>query len=244
MKTSKPTRSRKPAATRGRTENVKTVTATRGRTQNVKDVTITVRPPVMAKIDYKKSLPELYGGRRELAEVRVPSGTFLAVDGVGDPGAVAFQDAMHQLFTLAYTTKFSMKKAGGVDFSVPAVECLYFEEVGGKKERQWRWRLMLRVPPCVKAATLREVRKAIAAKKGPTTDSVKRVTWAEGRTLQVMHVGPYDQVGDTYEKLAAEAAARGLACVGPAHEVYLNDPRRVAPAKLKTVVRMGVRKAL
>jgi hypothetical protein len=198
----------------------------------------------MAKIDYKKSLPELYGGRREPAEVRVPKGTFLAVDGIGEPGAAAFQEAMHQLFTLAYTTKFAMKKAGGVDFAVPAVECLYFESVCGKEKTEWRWRVMLRVPPCVKAATIREVRKAIAAKKGPATDAVKRITWTEGKTLQMLHVGPYDQVGAVYERLAEEAAARGRACVGPAHEVYLNDPRRVAPAQLKTVVRMGVRKAL
>lgn len=198
---------------------------------------------VMAKIDYKKSLPELYGARREVAEVRVPSGTFLAVDGVGEPGGDAFQEAMRQLFTLAYTTKFTMKKAGGVDFNVPAVECLYLDNPCEKERREWHWRVMVRVPPCVKAATLREVRKAIAAKKGPATDAVKRITWAEGKTLQLLHVGPYDQVGTAYQRLVDEAAARGLQCAGPAHEVYLNDPRRVAPAKLKTVVRMGVRKA-
>lgn len=197
---------------------------------------------VMAKIDYKKNLPELYRAGREVAAVRVPKGTFLAVDGVGEPGGAAFQDAMHQLFTLAYTTKFTMKKAGGVDFAIPPVECLWLESVCGKPAAEWRWRLMLRVPPCVKAATLRQVRKAIAGKKGPATDAVKRFTWAEGRALQVLHVGPYDEVGVSYDRLAEEAAARHLRCVGPAHEVYLNDPRRVAPARIKTIVRMAVRK--
>ncbi len=196
----------------------------------------------MAKIDYKKSLPQLYGARREVEEVRVPSGNFLAVDGVGEPGGAAFQDAMHQLYTLAYTTKFSMKKAGGADFAIPPVECLWLEDLCGKQRREWRWRVMLRVPPCVKAPTLREVRKAIAVKKGPATDAVRRITWAEGRTLQVLHVGPYDQVGASYQQLTDVAAARGLQCVGPAHEVYLNNPRRVAPARIKTIVRMAVKK--
>ncbi|HOC16818.1 MAG TPA: GyrI-like domain-containing protein [Vicinamibacterales bacterium] len=208
----------------------------------VKPLTGSARPPVMAKIDYKKSLPEVYGARRAPAEVRVPGGTFLAVDGVGEPGDAAFQEAMHQLFTLAYTTRFTMKKAGGVDFTVPALECVYLDNPCEKGRREWHWRVMVRVPPCVKAPTLREVRKAIAAKKGPATDAVKRITWAEGKALQLLHVGPYDQVGTAYQRLADETAARGLQVVGPAHEIYLNDPRRVAPERLKTIVRMAVKK--
>lgn len=197
---------------------------------------------VMAKIDYRKTCPGLYRAGREVSELRPPTGTFLTVDGVGEPGGAAFQDAMRQIFTLAYATKFTVKKAGGVDFSIPNVECLWLEDPGAKPKTEWRWRLMLRVPPCVKAATLREVRKALAQKEGPATDAVKRITWAEGRALQVLHVGPYDEIGASYNRLMAEAASRGLRCVGPPHEVYLSDPRRVAPARLKTIVRMAVKR--
>jgi hypothetical protein len=196
---------------------------------------------IMARIDYKKSHPDLYRAGRQVGELRPPKGKFMAVDGTGEPGGAAFQDALRQLFTLAYTTKFAMKKAGGADFAIPAVECLWPDDICGKPRAEWRWRLMLRVPPCVKAATLKNVRKALKERKGDAADAVKLVSWTEGRALQVLHVGPYDEVGASYERLEAEAAARKLRCVGPAHEVYLSDPRRVPPARLRTIVRMAVK---
>ena len=198
--------------------------------------------PVVAKVDYRKSHPELYRAGRQVSELKPPKGTFLAVDGVGEPGGPAFQDAVRQLFTLAYTLKFAMKKAGGSDFTVPALECLWPESVCGKPRTEWKWRLMLRVPPCVKARPLQQVRKALFEKKGLATGDVKRVTWAEGRALQVLHVGPYEAVGAAYKALESEAVARKLRCVGPAHEVYLSDPRRVAPDRIKTIVRMAVKR--
>lgn len=90
------------------------------------------------------------------------------------------------------------------------------------------------------ARALTGVRKALAEKKGLDTRSVKRIAWAEGRALQVLHVGPYNEVGGVYRRLIAEAAARGLSCAGPGHEIYLNDPRRVPPGEIKTIVRMPV----
>lgn len=198
--------------------------------------------PVVAKVDYKKSHPELYRAGRRVSELRAPKGTFLAVEGVGEPGGAAFRDAIRELFTLAYTLKFAMKKAGGSDFSVPSLECVWPDNVCGKPKAAWKWRLMLRVPPCVKERPLRQVRKMLLEKNGPDTSGVKRVTWAEGRALQVLHVGPYDAVGAAYQALEAEAAARKLRCIGPAHEVYLSDPGRVAPEKIKTIVRMAVKR--
>ena len=200
-------------------------------------------PPIVAKVDYKKSHPELYRAGRKVSELRPPSGTFLAVDGVGEPGGPAFQDAIRQLFSLAYALKFAMKKAGASDFSVPSLECVWPDNVCGKPKAEWKWRLMLRVPPCVKTRPLQQVRKMLLQKDGPDTSRVKRVTWAEGRALQVLHVGPYDAVGSAYQALDTEAAARKLRCVGPAHEVYLSDPGRVAPDKIKTIVRLAVKRA-
>ena len=200
-------------------------------------------PPIVAKVDYKKSYPDLYRAGRQVSELRPPKGTFLAVDGVGEPGGPEFQQAISQLFTLAYTLKFAMKKAGASDFTIPSLECVWPEDVCDKPRSEWKWRLMLRVPQCVKERPLREVRKALLAKKGVATDAVKRVTWAEGRALQLLHVGPYEAVGAAYQAIQAEASARKLRCIGPAHEVYLSDPRRVAPEKIKTIVRMAVRKS-
>jgi len=199
-------------------------------------------PPVVAKVDYKKSHPELYRAGRQVSELRPPSSTFLAVDGVGEPGGPTFQDAIRQLFTLAYSLKFAMKKAGASDFTLPALECVWPDNVCGKPRAEWKWRLMLRVPTCVKSRPLERVRKTLLEEKGIVANDVKRVTWAEGRALQVLHVGPYDRVGAAYQALEAEAAARKLRCVGPAHEVYLSDPRRVQASRLKTIVRMAVKR--
>jgi hypothetical protein len=195
---------------------------------------------VVARVDFRKSQPELYKARPEVSEVRCPKGTFLAVDGVGEPGGPAFQEAIGKLYALGYTAKFAMKKAGGADFAIPALECLWPDDPAGKPKTEWRWRLMLRVPDCVREGALRQVRRDLLEKKAIDTAAVKRVTWAEGRALQVLHVGPYDAVGEAYGKLAREATVRGLACVGSGHEVYINDPRRVPPEKIKTIVRMAV----
>jgi hypothetical protein len=193
------------------------------------------------KVDFRKLYPELYRQTRSVTEVRAAKGTFLAIEGVGAPGGEEYQQAIQALYTLAYTTKFALKRAGAGDFAVPALECLYFDDPSGMPKEEWRWRLQVRIPDGVTAGALAEVRRAIKEKKGIDTSRVKRVSWAEGRALQVLHVGPYDKVGDVYQRLMADAAARGLTCAGAGHEIYLNDPRRVAPEKIKTIVRIPVR---
>jgi hypothetical protein len=197
--------------------------------------------PSAAKVDFRKLYPDLYRQSREIAEVRAARGVFLAVDGVGDPGGPAFQAAVGALYALAYTAKFTFKHAGLGDFAVPALEGLYFDDPATTPRAHWRWRLQLRIPDHVTARALTGVRKALAEKKGLDTRSVKRIAWAEGRALQTLHVGPYDEVGGVYRRLIAEAVARGLSCAGLGHEIYLSDPRRVPPGKIKTIVRMPVR---
>ncbi len=195
------------------------------------------------KVDFRKRYPDLYRESKNVVEVRAAKGVFLAIDGVGEPGSQAFQDAIGALYALAYTTKFTLKNAGLGDFAVPALEGLYFDDPATTTPAQWHWRLQLRVPEQVTARALADVRKALADKKGIDTQAVKRITWTEGRALQVLHMGPYDQVGGAYQRLAGEAGARRLSCAGPGHEIYLNDPRRVAPTKIKTIVRMPVKPA-
>jgi hypothetical protein len=196
--------------------------------------------PSVVKVDFKKLYPDLYRESQDIADVRAGRGVFLAVEGVGTPGDQAYQDAIGALYALAYTAKFTFKKAGLGDFAVAALECLYFDDPATTPKEQWRWRLQLRIPEDVTAAALGEIRKALAEKKGLDTRAVKRIAWAEGRALQALHVGPYDQVGTVYQRLMSEATARGLTCNGPGHEIYLNDPRRVPPNRIKTLVRMPV----
>jgi len=194
----------------------------------------------MQSIDFAKTHKEFYTATRKIGEVVVPAGVFFAVDGQGRPGGEAFQHAIQCLYSIAYTVKFTLKQQGTLDFKVGKLECLYLSDPGKTPIDQWQWRVFLRAADAVTAKDLTQARKAIQQRKGLDASAVKRIRWKEGRALQVLHVGPYDQVGQTYGELEAYAKEHGLTLACPAHEIYLNDPRRMAPGKLKTIVRLPV----
>jgi hypothetical protein len=197
----------------------------------------------LRKIDFRKSEPELYRGTKKIVEVRVGKAAYLALDGQGAPGGPEYQDAIGKLFSLAFTAKFALKFAGKLDFAISALECLWYGwEDPNKPMDDWRWRLLIRIPLEVTAADLKGPRAKIKEKKGIDVSAAKRIVWTEGPALQTMHVGPYDAVGPTYAGLFRYAEEHGLECCGAAHEFYLNDPRRVPAAKLKTLVRLPVRR--
>ena len=193
----------------------------------------------MDKIDFKKTMKELYRATNKVARVQAGEGTFLAVDGQGAPGGEAFEKAIQNLYPVAYTVKFSLKKAGTIDFVVPPLEALWHDNpVEVPDMSQWRWRTMIRVPESVKTEHVQEAQESILERKGTDTSDVQLVNWEEGESLQVLHIGPYDQVGAIYEQLQSSAQLENLTLGPPGHEIYLSDPRRTAPEKLKTIVRM------
>ena len=147
------------------------------------------------------------------------------------------------IYSVAYTMKFALKEQGTLDFKVGKPECVYLSGPFCGSKAPWRWQIMLRIPDEVTAKDVTATKKVLREKKGLDTSAVKRLRWKEGRALQVMHVGPYDEVGAIYEQLGVYAAEHGLKVAGPGHEIYISDPRRVAPEKLKTIVRLGVKKA-
>lgn len=197
----------------------------------------------MKTFDFFKTLKDLYTARPKIKEVVADSGTFLAVDGVGAPGGEAFQQAIQALYSAVYTVKFTLKLAGTLDFKVGKLECLYLSDPKQTPMDQWKWRALVRIPDEVTARHLAQARKAVREKKGIDASQVKRLRWKEGRALQVLHVGPYQAVGSAYERLDAYAKEQGLAIHCAAHEIYLNDPRGTPPAKLKTIVRLPVKRA-
>jgi hypothetical protein len=195
----------------------------------------------MEKIDIAKELKEIYRAAPEPREVEVAEGTFLSIDGQGAPGSDAFKSAMELLFGVAYTLKYALKKAGVLDFKVPKLECLW--RVAAPETTpmsDWRWRAMLRIPDEIGEAPIEDARRALRKKKGLDAAAVTRTTWKEGRSIQMLHVGPYDHVDVIYRRIEARARELGMTPRGPAHEVYINDPRRTAPARLKTLVRLPV----
>ena len=195
----------------------------------------------MDKIDFKKTMKELYRATNKVARVKPGEGTFLAVDGQGTPGGEAFEKAIQNLYPVAYTLKFSLKKAGTIDFVVPPLEALWHDNpVEVPDMSQWRWRTMIRVPESVKTEHVQEAQETILERKGTDTSDVQLVRWEEGESLQLLHTGPYDQVGAIYEQLQSSALSENVTLGPPGHEIYLSDPRRTAPEKLKTIVRMPI----
>ncbi len=117
------------------------------------------------------------------------------------------------------------------------------DEMEGIPREEWPWQLLIRIPDQVTEADLRKARREVLERRHLDTSAVQRWTWKEGRCVQVTHIGPYDQVADSFRRLDEQAASMGLqtGCRGP--EIYMNDPGRVAPAKLKTIIRLPVTRA-
>ncbi len=201
----------------------------------------------METLDLKREWKALYTARRTPALVDVPARHALVVDGEGAPASEAFAQAIGALYGVAYTLKFTLKRAGIADYPVLALETLWDFGAGGGAPRPgepWTWTAFIDVPDVVTAPLVREAARTAAAKRpSPALERVRLRTIREGRAAQVMHVGPYDAEAATIAQLVAFIAAEGCVIPGRHHEVYLSDPRRAAPERLKTIIRYPVKRA-
>ncbi len=200
----------------------------------------------MQKLDLKKTHPDLYRpSKARFSVVEVPSMAFLMVDGQGRPGSQPFQQAVQALYGMAYTLKFLSKAERELDFGVMPLEGLWWVE--GEQPfhtapgDDWRWRLMIRQPEHITPAMVEQARQTLQAKKDPPALPLLRfATYHEGLAVQILYVGPYDQEGPTLERMAAFIAQQGLVAQGKHHEIYLSDPNRTAPERLRTILRQPV----
>jgi hypothetical protein len=197
-----------------------------------------------------RQLASLYKpGAKTPVIVDVPPLRFLQIDGQGDIGGPTFQAAIGALFSLSYPVKFAAKKALGLNYKVAPLEGLYWhatDNVGfdPQDRASHSWRLMIMLPEDVPEELVEQTRQKVAAKKNPPRLADIRIqTFSEGRSVQILHVGPYAEETPTVERLFAFAEENGLEIVGKHHEIYLGDPNRAAADKLKTVLRYGVRAA-
>ena len=201
----------------------------------------------MAKNDLPKHLQSLYFPRpKEPVLVDVPALQFIMVDGRGDPNSSKeFADAIGALYGVAYTIKFAAKKAGIRDVLVMPLEGLFWTEGSDTfrpaDKHDWCWTLMLMEAGAVTRKLFDEsVRQLRERKNPPALSKVRLERWCEGRAAQVLHVGPYSAEQPTIERLEAFIRASGYKLSGKHHEIYMGDPRRSAPEKLKTVIRRPV----
>jgi len=176
--------------------------------------------------------------------VDVPEFDFLMVDGSGDPNTTQeFQHAIQALFSLSYGIHFALKKKG-VDSRVRPLEALWWIEGGdflNAKPSQWRWTAMMMQPEELTRALFEEVRSdTVKRKPSPSLAKVRLAKFTEGLSAQVMHIGPYSAEKPTIDRLRAFIVEQGHKPRGKHHEIYLGDPRRAAPEKLKTAIRQPI----
>jgi hypothetical protein len=204
----------------------------------------------MSKIDFKKELKQLYQPTaREFTLVEVPPMNFLMIDGKGDPGkAPAYGEAVAALYGVAYKLKFMGKKAVGQDYVVPPLEGLWWAEdmaafVQGDRDN-WQWTMMIMQPEWITAEMFAAACEALEEAKNPTALPKMRLeSYDEGLAVQIMHIGSYADEAPTLARLHNEFLPQnGLVETGKHHEIYLSYPRKVAPEKLKTVLRQPVRR--
>jgi hypothetical protein len=199
------------------------------------------------KVDFKRQMRELYSPGREPALVDVPELAFIMLDGHGDPNtSPEYSRAIEALYTIAYTAKFALKRApDGIDYGVMPLEGLWWAAdmaaFTTAEKSAWDWTMMIMQPDELTEEAFESAR-AQAAEKKPLQEigRVRLERFAEGRAAQVLHVGPYAAEGPTIERLHAYIAEQGCVRAGKHHEIYLGDPRRSAPEKLRTVVRQPV----
>ena len=204
----------------------------------------------MPKIDFKKELKHLYRpSAKEFVVVDVPPMKFLMIDGHGDPNtAQEYKDAVEALYAVSYKLKFMSKKELGKNYVVPPLEGLWWAEdmetfTTARDKSAWDWTMMIMQPEWITQEMVEEAVKQVEKKGLPALPKLCLETYHEGLSVQILHIGSYDDEGPTIAKLHNEfIPENGYEEAGKHHEIYLSDPRRVAPEKLKTVLRQPVRK--
>jgi hypothetical protein len=200
------------------------------------------------KIDLFKQHKDEYAAPRKPALVQTKPARYLIVNGRGAPGSDVFSARIGALYGVAFTIKMTRKFAGLQDYAVCKLEGQWWTESGadfsGTPKDRWQWRLLIRTPDVITGADL-EAAVAVLLKRGkdPAVREVRLESVDEGLCVQMLHVGPYEREGDTIRLMQDFAEMRKLSFCGRHHEIYISDPRRVEPGKLKTILRHPVRPA-
>lgn len=199
----------------------------------------------MMKIDLKKQLKQFYGpAGTAFTLVDVPALNFLQIDGQGNPNtAPAYREAVEALYGLAYYLKFSLKKSpAGSDFTVMPLEGLWWaddmSQFTSLSKDSWKWTMMILQPEAITPAMFASAVAEVSKKKQlPALPLVRFEPYQEGLAGQVLYTGAYADEGPTIARLHDFIHQQGYQLRGKHHEIYLSDPRKTAPEKLKTIIR-------
>jgi hypothetical protein len=197
----------------------------------------------MSKIDLRRDLPYYSASARNVAVVDVPEMRFLMIDGRGDPNTEStYQQAVEALYAVAYGCKFAVKKGTGVDYAVMPLEGLWWTEDMARfsldARDDWQWTMMIMQPDDVSEELVGQTLDDVRRKKAlPALDEMRLESFREGLAVQIMHIGPYAAEEPTVARLHAYIEESGHLLQGKHHEIYLGDPRRTAPERLRTILR-------
>ncbi len=203
----------------------------------------------MKKIDLKKEFKQFYSAKAGKPEiVTVPAMNFFMIDGLGDPNtARSFTEAVGTLYTISYGLKFKYKKEKDIDYGVMPLQGLWWAVnmdnfVKGNKDL-WRWTVMIAQPDFIAQneadVMVESVKKKSKFERFPV---VRFEKFNEGLSAQILHVGPYSSEKPTITQLHEFIKNNGYSLTGKHHEIYLGDPRKSAPEKLKTIIRQPIGK--
>ncbi|UAJ78485.1 GyrI-like domain-containing protein [Leifsonia sp. ZF2019] len=198
------------------------------------------------KTDFVKTLDRYRAQAGTFRIIEVPPQRYLMIDGHGDPNtSAAYADAVATLYPVAYALKFASKDGLDRDYVVPPLEALWWAEsmaafTSSRDTSAWDWTAMILVPDWI-TDDLVDAARAKAARKAPALDLLRVEELDEGTCVQTLHLGPYDDEAATLERMHDTFIPEsGLRMTGKHHEVYLSDARRVAPEKLRTLLRQPV----
>lgn len=202
----------------------------------------------MQSYDVKKERKDLYAPRAgDFTIVDVPEMQFFMVDGHGDPNtSPAYKQAVEALYTSSYAVRALAKTRLERVHTVGPLEGLWsaddWEVFRTREKSAWDWTMMIVQPDWITAELVDDALATVRKKKDlPALDLVRFAAYDEGRSVQILHRGPYDDEGPTLRRLHDEfLPAQGLEPSGPHHEIYLSDPRKSEPARLRTILRQPV----
>lgn len=199
-----------------------------------------------ARTDFKRELP-CYTAKHNLPQLTdVPDLRYIMLDGHGDPSTRTYEVAVSSLYPVAYALKFASKRELDRDYVVMPLEGLWWADdmttyTTSRDKARWDWTLIMMVPDWITPAMFDDTVDQFGSKRPERLDDVRLATLSEGRCVQALHVGPYDDETALLRSMHEEfIPGHGLTMVGKHHEIYLSDPRRVEPAKLRTILRQPV----
>lgn len=200
------------------------------------------------KVDFKRTLDAYQAKRDRFRIVDVPGLQYLMIDGHGDPNtSPAFTGAIEALYPVAYKLKFASKRDLGRDYVVMPLEGLWWADdmdffTAARDKSRWNWTLLIMVPEWIDRDMFTAAVEQAGAKNRPARlADVRLESLSEGRCVQTLHVGSFDDEADVLARMHHEFIPdNGLHMTGRHHEIYLSDFRRVAPEKQRTILRQPV----